>query len=58
MVHRSISGIDEEVGVFREIHASVALSMMEIDGVFIEVFLFLTGGSIQWAVWFCGWRVP
>ncbi len=55
MLHQSVSGI-EEVGVFRGIPGSVAPLMMEIDGVFTEVFLFLTGGLTQWAVWFCGWR--
>ncbi len=56
MVHQPISGI-EEVEVFRGIHGAMAPSMIEINGIFIAVFLFLTGGSTQWAVWFCGWRV-
>ncbi len=53
MVHQSVSGI-EEVGFFRGIHSSVALSLMEIDGVFAKVFSFFTSGSTQWGVWFYG----
>ncbi len=44
-----IPGI-EKVGFVRGIYGSVAPSMIEIDRVFTEVFLFLTGGSTQRAV--------
>ncbi len=52
MVHQSISGI-EKVGFFRGVRSSLAPSMIDTDVVFTEVFLFLIGGSTQWAVWFC-----
>ncbi len=42
----SISNI-EEVRFFREIHKSVAPSIMEINKIFTEVFLFLTSRSDQ-----------